>query len=124
MKFARWSFLIAEIWRILVLPPLYFLENRIGIDHPPAITHPEYYYGFVGVAQVLFLVIARDLERFRKAMLPAMIENFSFVIAVYSLYVSRHVGSNIVGAASMDLALGVLFVVSFFRTGEAARAPM
>ena len=77
MKFARWTFLIAGIWGFLVLVPLYFLEKRTGFVHPPAITHPEYFYGFLGVAlawQVLFLVIARDPERFRSAMLPAMME--------------------------------------------------
>ena len=37
------------------------MEARVGRDYPPAITHPEYFYGFLGVAaawQVAFLVIA------------------------------------------------------------------
>jgi hypothetical protein len=49
MKFARLTFLLAGIWGIVVLGPLYFLENFIGARHPPAITHPEYFYGFVGL---------------------------------------------------------------------------
>ena len=124
MKFARWSFLIAGIWGILVLTPLYFLEKKTGIDHPPTITHPEYYYGFVGVAlawQVLFLVIARDPERFRLAMLPAIIEKFSFLISTYALYALGRVNSSMVIPASADLLLGVLFVISFFKTGQKAR---
>jgi len=123
MKFARWSFLIAGIWGILVLTPLYFLEKTTGIDHPPAITHPEFYYGFVGVAlawQVLFLTIARDPERFRPAMPAATIEKFSFVIATYALYALGRVDSTMVAAASADLVLGTLFVVSFFKTGPNA----
>ena len=125
MKFARWSFLIAGIWGILVLTPLYFLEKRTGIDHPPAITHPEYYYGFVGVAlawQVLFLIIAPDPQRFRPAMLAAMIEKFSFVISTYVLYALGRVDSTMVAAASADLVLGVLFVISFFKTAQKAKA--
>ena len=121
MKFARWSFLIAGIWGILVLTPLYFLEKKTGIDHPPAITHPEYYYGFVGVAlawQVLFLIIARDPKQFRAAMPAAMIEKFSFVTSTYSLYALGRVDSTMVAAASADLVLGALFVISFFKTGQ------
>jgi len=123
MKFARWSFLSAGIWGILVLTPLYFLEKKTGFDHPPAITHPEYYYGFVGIAlawQVLFLTIARDPERFRPAMPAAMIEKFSFVISTYALYALGRVDSTMVAAASADLVLGTLFVVSFFKTGQKA----
>ena len=125
MKIARWSFLIAGIWGVFVLTPLYFLEKKTGIDHPPAITHPEYYYGFVGVAlawQVLFLVIARDPQRFRPAMLAAMFEKFSFVISTYVLYALGRVDSTMVAAASADLVLGILFVISFFKTGQQAKA--
>ena len=125
MKFARWSFLIAGIWGILVLSPLYFLEEKTGIDHPPAITHPEFYYGFVGVAlawQFLFLLIARDPVRF-PAMLPAMFERFSFVISTYALYALSRVDLGMVAAASADLVLGTAFVISFLKTGaQKARA--
>jgi hypothetical protein len=50
MKFAKIVFLIAGIQGLLILAPLYFLERTIGRQAPPAITHPEYFYGFVGVA--------------------------------------------------------------------------
>ena len=50
MRFARYSFLIAGIYGLLSLSPMYFLEAKNGRDFPPAITHPEYYYGFMGVA--------------------------------------------------------------------------
>jgi hypothetical protein len=63
MTFARRLFLIAGSYGLLVLTPQYLLEGRIGRDQPPAITHPEYFYGFVGLGmawQFAFLVIARD----------------------------------------------------------------
>jgi len=41
---------LAGIYGLVVLLPLYFLEHRLGQDQPPAITHPEFYCGFVGVA--------------------------------------------------------------------------
>lgn len=50
MRFTSRLFLIAGIYGLLVLVPQYFLEEKNGRDYPPAITHPEYYYGFVGVA--------------------------------------------------------------------------
>ena len=63
MTGARRLFLIAGIYGLAVILPQYFLEARVGRDYPPAITHPEYFYGFLGVAaawQVAFLVIATD----------------------------------------------------------------
>jgi hypothetical protein len=50
MKFAKYVFNIAGVYGLIVLTPQYFVERQIGVDYPPAITHPEYFYGFVGVA--------------------------------------------------------------------------
>ena len=47
--FARRLFLFAGIYGVLVVAPLFFLEDQIGKLNPPAITHPEFYYGFVCV---------------------------------------------------------------------------
>src|SRR5215469_6103014 len=68
MKFARVVYWVAGIWGILLITPLYFMFELIGRKDPPAITHPGFYYGFVGVAlawQIAFLVIARDPARMR-----------------------------------------------------------
>jgi len=40
MTFARRLFLIAGIYGLIVLLPLYFLEEKTGRDYPPPITHP------------------------------------------------------------------------------------
>jgi hypothetical protein len=50
MTFARWTFRLAAIYGLIVLLPFYGLEQRIGHDTPPPITHPEYFYGFIGAA--------------------------------------------------------------------------
>jgi hypothetical protein len=81
MKFAKILFLIAGIWGVLVLTPLYFMFDLIGRQDPPAITHPAFYYGFVGVGlawQIAFFVIARDPIRLRPMMIPAVIEKFTY----------------------------------------------
>ena len=121
MKFAKTVFYIAGVYGLLVLVPQYFLEEKNGRDYPPAITHPEYYYGFIGVAlawQVMFLIIARNPARYRPAMIAAMIEKFSFVIAAVVLLMQNRIPLQMFGAAMIDLILGILFVVAFLKTEQ------
>src|SRR5262249_39007434 len=116
MKFARRVFAGAGIWGLLVVLPLYFLFDLIGQKNPPAITHPEFYYGFVAVTlawQVAFLTIASDPVRFRPLMIPAMVEKFGYVATLLVLYTQSRVPSwgLVLGAA--DFILGSLFVIAF-----------
>ncbi len=121
MKFAKVVFWVAGIWGVLVITPLYFMFDLIGRKDPPAITHPGFYYGFVGVAlawQIAFLFIARDPVRLRPMMIPSMVEKFSYGIAVVTLVMQgRMHGSDMVFAGA-DLTLGVLFVEAYWRTRE------
>lgn len=119
MRFARIVFLIAGIWGVLVLTPLYFMFDLIGRKDPPPITHPGFYYGFVGAAlawQVAFLIIAKYPVRLRLIMIPAVIEKFTYGIAMFVLYSQARVqGSDMVFAA-VDTLLGILFIVAFVKT--------
>lgn len=123
MKFARWTFLVAGVYGLLVLTPMYFMEGRIGADTPPEITHPEYFYGFIGVAvafQLVFIIISTDPVKYRPLMLAAVVEKFSFAFAVAVLVaLGRTYGQIVIGAA-IDLVLGVLFSISWYRTARAA----
>jgi hypothetical protein len=117
MQFARWVFRIAGILGLLVLVPEYFLEHQIGRDQPPPITHPEFFYGFVGVAlawQVAFLLISLDPPRYRLFMLPAMIEKFSFAAAMFVLFALGRVPALMLAAGVFDGTLGMLFGVAYF----------
>ncbi|CAN5547914.1 hypothetical protein BH18ACI1_BH18ACI1_22610 [soil metagenome] len=119
MKFAKYTFLIAGIYGLLVLLPQYFLEEKNGRDFPPAITHPEYYYGFVGVAlawQIVFLIISRNPARYRPLMIPAVLEKAAFGIPVVILFFQNKVSASIFGAGLIDLLLGVLFVAAYLKT--------
>lgn len=121
MTFARNLFLFAGSYGIVVTLPLYFSEAQIGIDQPPAITHPEYFYGFIGVTlawQVLFLMIARDVRRYRMMMLPAILEKFSYAIAGGALYAAGRITSTVAAFAGADLLFGILFILAFYRTRE------
>jgi hypothetical protein len=125
MILARRAFLIAGIYGLLVLLPLYFMEGRISRDQPPAINHPEYFYGFVGVAvswQLAFLVISQDPNRFRPLMVPCVLEKASFGISVIALYVAGRVSGQVLASGLIDLALGILFVVAYLRTAERTAA--
>jgi hypothetical protein len=87
MKFAKIVFLVAGIWGVLLLAPLYFLFDMIGTRDPPPITHPAFFYGFAGLGlawQVAFFVIARDPLRFRPIMIPSILEKLG------SICCSRH----------------------------------
>jgi hypothetical protein len=119
MNFARRVFQVAAIYGILVLLPQYFLEGKTGRDFPPAITHPEYYYGFIGVAlawQMVFLVIARDPVRYRPIMIPAIVEKASFGLAAVALFLLDRLNAQMLGAGVLDLVLGTLFVMAYVRT--------
>lgn len=119
MKFARYTFLIAAIYGLIVLLPQYFLENRIGIEQPPAITHPEFFYGFISVAvafQLVFLIIASDPLKYRVLMLVALVEKFPFTIATAILYSQGRIGWQMLAAGSIDGLLGTLFLISYLLT--------
>ena len=119
MKFAKLTFWIAAIWGLLILTPLYFLFDSIGRNNPPPITHPDFFYGFVGVAlawQLAFIVIARDPVRFRPFMLPSVFEKLSYAIAVFVLVSQGRVHKPALVFGGIDLLLGILFVISYFKT--------
>jgi hypothetical protein len=122
MRLAKWVFLLAGASGVLMILPLY-LEDWFFRDYPPAINRPEFYYGFVGVTlawQFMFLVIASDPVRFRRAMLPAMLEKAGFAVAIPILYVVGRVAAVWIGFASMDATWLVLFVVAYLRTPKEA----
>lgn len=126
MRFARWIFLLAGVYGLVALAPMYFGEAQVGVDSPPPVTHPEFYYGFVGVAlafQIVFLIIASNPIRYRTLMLAAVVEKLSFAIAVGILvYLGRTSGQIVIGAA-IDAVLGVLFSVAWFITPRADDRP-
>ena len=119
MKFAKLVFYIAFAWGILVLTPLYFMFDLIGRQDPPPITHPGFYYGFVGAGlawQFVFFVIARNPARFRPMMIPSVIEKFSYGIALLVLYLQHRLHASDLLFAVVDLVFGALFLLAFATT--------
>jgi hypothetical protein len=117
--FAKRVFLVAGIYGLAVLFPQYFMEGQNGLDFPPPINHPEYFYGFIGVAlawQMVFLLIARDVQRYRLFMLPAVLEKFTWGLATLVLYAQGRLAFVVLGFGIVDLILGTLFLFAFYAT--------
>lgn len=121
MKFASRVFTIAGAYGFITLIPQYFLEAKTGREYPPAITHPEFFYGFIGVAlafQVLFFIIARDPQRYRLAMLPSALEKIGFGSATIALYLQGRLAVQMVGFGVVDLVFATLILIAFRKTPE------
>ena len=122
MKFAKIVFTVAGIWGIVVTLPLYFLYDFIGRQSPPAINHPEFYYGFAGVTltwQVAFLLIARDPARYRVMIIPSILEKFSYVIANLVLFANQRMSASQALPSTTDLIWALLFIAAFLKTRSA-----
>src|SRR5436190_19232721 len=119
MKFAKLVFWIAGAWGVLVLTPLYFIFDLIGRQDPPAITHPAFYYGFVGVAlawQFAFFVIGSNPARFRPMMILAALEKFIYGATLLVLFLQNRLHATDLALGGIDSVLGILFLVSFWKT--------
>lgn len=125
MRFARLTYSIAGVYGLAILIPQYFLEARIGRDSPPPITHPEYYYGFIGVAaawQLAFIIISRDPIRYRPVMVPAIVEKLSFGVAMITLFTDDRLSAQILAAGFLNLMFGALFIIAYLKLRKARLA--
>ena len=119
MKFAKIVFWIAGIWGLLVITPLYFMFHFIGEKDPPPITHPGFYYGFVGTAlawQIAFCFIATDPLRHRPMMIPSIVEKLAYGTAIVLLVLAHRTRASDMIFAATDLTLGALFLAAYWRT--------
>jgi hypothetical protein len=119
LKFAKIVFWIAAVWGLLTIVPLYFMFDLIGRQDPPPITHPGFFYGFVGAAfvwQIAFLFIATHPVRYRPLMIPSILEKFSYGIAIVLLVLQHRTHSNDLVFASADLLFALLFLAAYLLT--------
>jgi hypothetical protein len=118
-RFAKIVFRISAIYGFLVLIPQYLLEKKIGTDTPPPITHPEYFYGFVGVGlawQLLFWAISNDPVRLRPAMPAGAFEKIAFGVAVFVLFGQGRIAMPGPIFAGLDLFMAALFLLAYLKT--------
>jgi hypothetical protein len=119
MRFARYVFVGAGIWGIVVLTPLYFLLDITGREYAPPSTYPQFFYGFLGVTlawQIAFLVIGSNPSRFRPLMIPSMLEKLGYIVTVAILYGQSRLSAPDASTAIPDVLLLILFVAAFIKT--------
>jgi hypothetical protein len=119
MRFPGLTFLVAGLYGLAVLLPQYFLLEKNGRDYPPPVNHPEYYYGFVGLAvawQFVFILISRDPARHRPLMLPAVLEKLAWGVPVVILYAQGRLPPPALVTGIIDLILCALFLVAYLKT--------
>lgn len=124
MRFAKIVFRVAGIYGILVLTPIFFMEDTIARQAPPAITHPDYFYGFLGTAlawQVLFLVLSTDPLRYRAMILPCILEKLAYAVPVLILYAQHRLLVSVLAIGSIDWVFAFLFLAAYFKTKPASR---
>jgi hypothetical protein len=119
MRFAKRVFTIAGIWGLLIVVPLFFLQDVVERQSPPAITHPEFYYGFVAVTtawQIAFLIIGADPVRLRPLIPAAVLEKVGWVGTVTVLFALGRVPASSLIFGAIDGLLGVLFIAAMIKT--------
>lgn len=117
-RFSSTVFLVAGIYGLIVLVPGFFGEKMLAEKMPPAITHPEFYYGFFGVAvawQVAFLIISRDPQRFRPVIPAAILEKLTYCAACTVLFAMGRAPLIVALGGAGDFILGTFFAISYFR---------
>ncbi|HTU10031.1 MAG TPA: hypothetical protein VMG08_03950 [Allosphingosinicella sp.] len=121
MRNARLIFTIAGIYGLIVLAPFLFLESVIARLSPGGLSHPEYYYGFLGAAlvmQFVYLTIGRDPVRYRALMPIAALAKLAFFVPVLVLYLRERVPALTLEFASLDALLAFAFLHAWRSTRE------
>lgn len=107
-RWVSWWFRGAAVYGLLVLVPQYFL--------PPPAGGEVFFYGFIGTAsafQLVFLVIGGDPARYRALMLVGVVEKLAYGVPVLILFAQGHAEALYVGAAVIDLLLGLGFLLAW-----------
>ena len=121
MKFAKWVFRTAGVFGLIVMIPMLFAEKLIAEMMPPAVAHPEFFYGFVilnACWQVLYIFLSRDPQRFRPMMIPAFFAKASGPVALIWLYLQGRISSQWITTSIMDGVFAILFLVAYWVTGK------
>jgi hypothetical protein len=124
MRLARIIFGVAALYGLLVLAPGLFTEGQFNQDNPPAINHPEFYYGFFASAlvwQIVFLLIARDPLRYRSLMLVGIAEKAAFFVPSLLLWqAGRLAAGGPFYGAMIDGVLMLLFSFAWWHSKPVA----
>jgi predicted membrane metal-binding protein len=122
MKFAKWVFILAAVWGVLTVPPLYFAEGVLEARYGP-LFYPEWYYGMIAIIlvfQLLYLLIGLDPARLRPVMPVAILGKVGFASTLWTLYALGRTPLQTTLSGSPDLIWAVFFVIAYVRTRPTA----
>lgn len=122
MRFARWVLAIAGIFGVIVIAPMFVLEDVFA--RGTALSHPENYYGFVAVTlawQLTYLLIATDPVRYRPVILLGALGKAIFAAALWALHALGRIPVELPLFALSDVLIAVLFVAAWVKTGPSVR---
>ena len=117
-RMAKWVFGAAGIYGLIVLAPFLFAEPMIARYSPPGLSHPVYFYGFLGgalVMQLVYLTIARHPLRYHALMPIAVLAKLAWFVAVGLLWLQGRTDAVTMAFASVDMAIGLAFALAWFR---------
>ncbi len=119
MKLARWIYLVAGLYGLVVLTPMLFAGPTMP-DGDPAAPYAAFFYGFAGTAlvwQLAFLLIATDPARYRLLMLVTIGEKIAFFAPGLALYLAGRMSQGPLFYGSLiDGALMIAFAIAWWST--------
>jgi hypothetical protein len=121
VTFAKWVFTIGGIWGVLIIAPLFFVEQQLAAATGP-FSHPDAYYGFVASTfawQLGYLVIGRNPSAYRPFMLLGALGKVIYFTGNWVLFAEGRIPISVPLVASPDIVLAILFVIAWFRTRPA-----
>lgn len=127
IRFSRLVFRFAGLLGLIEIVPLYFAESTLNRTQPPAITHPEFYYGFIGIVvawQIAYLIMSDDPVRYMPLFPAVFLEKLLYPAALVILYASGRVQAAVtLAGGAIDLCLLALFIVSWMRLSKVPADP-
>jgi hypothetical protein len=127
VRFSRFVFRFAGLVGLVEIAPLYFAEGALNRAQPPALTHPEFYYGFIGVViawQIAYLIISEDPVRYQPLFPAVFLEKLLYPAALLLLFLDGRVQAPVtLAGGAIDLGLLALFIVAWMKLGKAPSDP-
>ena len=127
IRFSRFVYRLAALVGLVEIVPLYFSENVFNRTQPPAITHPEFYYGFVGVVvawQIAYLIISEDPVRYQPLFPAIVLEKLLYPAALFILYMGGRLQSvAMLLGGGVDLCLLALFIAAYVKMAKVPADP-
>src|SRR5215469_10314849 len=127
VRFSRFAFRFAGLVGLLEIVPLYFAEGTLNRNQPPALTHPEFYYGFIGVViawQIAYLIISSDPLRYQPLFPAVFLEKILYPAALAVLYADGRVQAPVtLAGGAVDVGLLAMFIVAWAKLSRVPADP-